>query len=1608
MARRASHFAFGQPQNDDDEDEEGSSDEESLLIRDGDDEGSDGKKWDVQIPSEDIETSSSEEPPWIEMSLKIMKTLAYIVVFCVVLLSAVLSKGLLLFMTSQISPGKVTEFCNKDFGIDKHYTSEVPEFEQMAWRWCIMIAFAIPELGTFVRAVRICFFKSWNLPTMAQFRVVFLAETLSAIGYALLLFSVLPNLDVVRGAMITNCVCLIPGILGLLSWSESTDESDDAKEEKSGNLGNKQDLEMTKALMEKQSPLSLKKLREIPPRTWCIYSLYVLAILSQLSACFLWPLTDGSNSWKLWCTPFALLFISITWWENFTTKYSKFAIIRNMSQVKDSLKKTRYFIYSIVSLWKIGVFFSISILIMYADGVNVPNFLYKAGLGFTTHKVNVTEVPSVYTSDSGNIPDIANAIPIGRSVEIDASSTALYYVVCLQVLCAYVCYIFGKFACKICIQPFSFAFPINLTVPVTVTLLIVLCSERSENACAYYGVIPNHLFFNGPSMYLLAEFLSKQHVWIWVLWLLSQAWITFHIWTPKCDRVASTDKLFVVPLYSGVVTDQSLALNRRQDDEPDLINEDLEDYWNVDELNQNMPMQSKDSNKIRSSDRVTRIFACATMWHETREEMIEMLKSIFYLDSDQSARHKAQQYFRIVDPDYYKLEVHIFFDDAFELTDDEYEEKIVNQFVKLLVTTIEEAAHEVHDEKIKIRPPKKYPTPYGGRLVWTLPGKNKLYAHLKDMTKIRKKKRWSQCMYMYYLLGYRLMELPIHKCRKQVRAENTFILALDGDIDFKPKSVQLLVDLMKKNPRLGAACGRIHPVGSGPMVWYQKFEYAVGHWLQKATEHTIGTVLCSPGCFSLFRGTALMEVMSRYTAVSKEARHYVQFDQGEDRWLCTLLLQQGFHVEYSAASDAYTHCPEGFNEFYNQRRRWVPSTMANIMDLLGDFRKTVKLNDSISTLYIGYQMVLMAGSILGPGTIFLMLVGAFNAAFKIDNYTSFYYNLIPILVFMFVCFLCKSDVQLWVALLISTLYALVMVAVLVGIMMQMAEDGPLAPSSLFLFTVAGEFIITAFLHPKEFFCLIHGVTYYITVPSMYLLLIIYSIFNLNNVSWGTREIISNKKKREMEEEKKRREEEAKKSGKKKGLLGVFGSSGGASESGSMEISFAGLFKCMMCTHPDTAKEEEKVQLLQISESLKQVNKRLEAMERMSVVRGMPSVRRMSASGSSIENNLYESPEEEQENQQDEIGSSRDAGSNTTPPKMERDDLVNPFWIEEPGLKNGEVDHIPTEEEHFWKDVIDKYLTPIAETEKEKEKVALDLKQLRDKSVFAFFMLNAFFVVTVFLLQLHQDLLNVKWPLGVKNNITFVEQPSVNEVRIFRDYKKLEPIGLVFVLFFGFILIVQFIAMCIHRLGTFSHLLASTDLNFYFCKTVSTTEQQVVTEAVNMAREAQKLKGANDDMEEDDGGPKKKGKSDFTRRRPTVIRIEDNRIKLARPIDSHDVAFRKRIESINPARLGQSKLGRRFSTRGSTFQSLKTAKQILNEEAERRKSISKSLSKGSTATAHSPTSLKNYPPDFPSPFASRVQNASWGIPGGSISSGSSVRKPMKHLSESEEDSYETSM
>lgn len=102
------------------------------------------------------------------------------------------------------------------------------------------------------------------------------------------------------------------------------------------------------------------------------------------------------------------------------------------------------------------------------------------------------------------------------------------------------------------------------------------------------------------------------------------------------------------------------------------------------------------------------------------------------------------------------LPAHVYFDDAFCCMHDckgackhgENETK-VNDYVISMIETVNK---RIAGMRMRSAPPIKYPTPYGGRLEWTLPGKNKLIVHLKDKNKIRHRKRWSQESIKYFFL----------------------------------------------------------------------------------------------------------------------------------------------------------------------------------------------------------------------------------------------------------------------------------------------------------------------------------------------------------------------------------------------------------------------------------------------------------------------------------------------------------------------------------------------------------------------------------------------------------------------------------------------------------------------------------------------------------------------------------------------------------------------------------------------------------------------------------------------------------------------------------------
>ncbi|XP_071357113.1 chitin synthase chs-1-like [Trachinotus anak] len=812
-----------------------------------------------------------------------------------------------------------------------------------------------------------------------------------------------------------------------------------------------------------------------------------------------------------------------------------------------------------------------------------------------------------------------------------------------------------------------------------------------------------------------------------VAWWLGLVLATLHLWYLNVYRIQRTQDLFVRRLYEGAFIEQSLLLNTRFD------------------------IQTKNRTKNFRQFETSMVYLCATMWHETYDEMMNIIISIFRLD-----RYRPKTESKFQD---FTFEAHIYFDDAFEDVAGTQERQL-NKYAKNLVEIITEV-YDIFtniDEKFfrgrqQIPAQKVIRTPYGGRVVVTMPHGNTIMIHFKDKELIRHKKRWSQVMYLYYLLGWKLMTKYYARWQrkedeKELRAEvqrekhNTYLLALDGDTDFQPAAVMLLIDRLKLYPRVGAACGRIHPTGSGPAVWFQKFEYAVSHWLQKTAEHVFGSVLCSPGCFSLFRAEALMDdnVMKRYSTKSMEASHYIQYDQGEDRWLCTLLLKQGWRVEYNAASDAYTNAPEEFKELYNQRRRWGPSTMANIVDLLGSTSIISKRNPSMSKPFMFYQLFALISAILAPATICLLVAGSLTFIFRIHAAGALVMAVIPPSIYLILCFKLKADTQINLAAILSIMYAFLMLVVTMTIIGSMVKDQTiLTPSSMFVIVMAMIYVITALMHPQELPIVFYGFLYILCIPSAYLLLIIYSMVNMNNVSWGTRET----------------------------------------------KPAAGAATAAVSTPQTTAQKAKNIfyRAFSCSKCKKSSGERFQGQQPNASQENMIPEPAQAEPQNTIVEDVRITEEE-----QGQVAPVFDSPAQCWVTQLQ--ELSTDMQLQE--------DSLDQEEQEFWQELQEKYLKPLPDDKERQKKIANDLREMRNKINFAFFILNALWLVATFTLQIFEAVFSITLPkVGLDLEYTG------EEIQI-------DPIGFMFILGFATSVVIQFFGMLYHRIYTLIHYVAFMD------------------------------------------------------------------------------------------------------------------------------------------------------------------------------------------------------
>ena len=634
----------------------------------------------------------------------------------------------------------------------------------------------------------------------------------------------------------------------------------------------------------------------------------------------------------------------------------------------------------------------------------------------------------------------------------------------LQIPSSFLAYFFVWISCAMRLHKVGLVLPLALCTPVSVVCCVILHSIKKDN-------------FN-------YENSTAALAIVGALWLSEVLSVGLYLWN-RDNLILSKDKMmFMVPEYNGVFLEQHIMLNRQRPKKVLLSHSHPTLYYDL------VPRQRT-------------IFICSTMYHENDIEMRQMLTSVYrvacrcYEDKQQRGEKR-----------YDKFESHIFFDGSINGTQ-------LTHFALQLVSLLEDTVHA------DLRRCMKQETPYGYRLSWNI-GPDEVMPfsiHMKDNLKVKNKKRWSQVMYMNYVLNYRIRK------DQQLDDSNTFILTTDADIDFSAESAVVLIDNLASNPDVGAVCARTHPKGNGPVYWYQVFDYAIGHWLQKSAEHVLGCVLCSPGCFSLFRCSALRPCLETYSTEVTDAFEFLTKDMGEDRWLCTLLVKNGWRLEYCAVSEDLTYCPDDFDEFFRQRRRWVPSTIANLMLLISEAWNITKNNDTVSILFVLYQFLNVFSTAISPATVILVMVAGMQTV--LDYSSSWSTALICILILIsvaygLVCIYTSQKTQLDVAKLLTLFLMIVMCIAFSGIAKGVIDDVlgfstvsnetgtphfrlPFSPTSFYMMFFVLVFIVTALLHLPEVFCLVHGIWYLLGLPSGYLILLIYSAANLDNRSWGTRE-----------------------------------------------------------------------------------------------------------------------------------------------------------------------------------------------------------------------------------------------------------------------------------------------------------------------------------------------------------------------------------------------------------------------------------------------------------------------------------------------------------------------
>ncbi|KAG0373310.1 hypothetical protein BGX24_011877 [Mortierella sp. AD032] len=212
------------------------------------------------------------------------------------------------------------------------------------------------------------------------------------------------------------------------------------------------------------------------------------------------------------------------------------------------------------------------------------------------------------------------------------------------------------------------------------------------------------------------------------------------------------------------------------------------------------------------------------------------------------------------------------------------------------------------------------------------------------------------------------------------------VLMVDADTKVYPSSVRLLMNCLNNDPLIMGLCGETK-IANKRQSWVtaiQVFEYYISHHLGKGFESVFGGVTCLPGCFCMYRlkarkGDDWVPIITKPEIVQEYSQNIVETLHqknllllGEDRFLTTLMLRNfpNRKMMFMPQAICKTVVPDEFSVLLSQRRRWINSTIHNLLEL-------VLVRNLCGTFCFSMQFVILMeliGTIVLPVAMILTVV----------------------------------------------------------------------------------------------------------------------------------------------------------------------------------------------------------------------------------------------------------------------------------------------------------------------------------------------------------------------------------------------------------------------------------------------------------------------------------------------------------------------------------------------------------------------------------------------------------------------------------------------------------